>query len=197
MKADPSSSAATVQSLRAGDRAAFETVVARWQRPLFSFAWRYVHNNADAEDLVVAAFVRLHEARGRLRADTNLSAWLFTALANLCHNHHRWRRRHPEQALDHGGAGTGDPGPSLESAGAGPVGAFQDDETSAAVRAAIDELPPEQKTVLLLHHYERSTCREIAAIVGCSERGVETRLYRARQRLRERLAPLIAELLPR
>jgi len=65
------------------------------------------------------------------------------------------------------------------------------------LQAAIDDLPPEQKTVLLLHHYEQLTCRQIAAIVGCSERGVETRLYRARQRLRAQLAPLIAELLPR
>ena len=43
---------------------------------------------------------RLHEQRARLRPDTNLSAWLFTTLANLCHNHHRWRLRHPEHSLD-------------------------------------------------------------------------------------------------
>ena len=186
-----------VQSLREGDRAAMEVIVARWQRPLFAFAWRYVHNNADAEDLVVAAFVRLHEARARLRADTNLPAWLFTTLSNLCRNHHRWRRRHPEEPLDPGPDGTGGREPALESAGRAPDGALQDDETGAAVRAAIDGLPDDQKTVLLLRHYERASCREIAAIVGCSERGVETRLYRARQRLRGRLAPLIAELLPR
>lgn len=174
-----------------------EAIVARWQRPLFAFAWRYVHNSADAEDLVVAAFVRLHEARARLRADTNLSAWLFTTLANLCHNHHRWRRRHPEEPLDPDPDDAALRGPALKSPGPAPVGVVEDDETGAAVRAAIDELPADQKTVLLLHHYERASCREIAAIVGCSERGVETRLYRARQRLRGLLAPLVAELLPR
>jgi len=186
-----------VQSLREGDKAAMEAIVARWQRPLFAFAWRYVHNSADAEDLVVAAFVRLHEARARLRPDTNLPAWLFTTLANLCHNHYRWRRRHPEEPLESDTEGMGGREPASEPAGPAPDGAIEDDETGAAVRAAIDELPDDQKTVLLLHHYERASCREIAAIVGCSERGVETRLYRARKRLRERLAPLIAELLPR
>ena len=186
-----------VRSLRKGERAAMEAVVERWQRPLFAFAWRYVHNSADAEDLVVAAFVRLHEARARLRADTNLAAWLFTTLANLCHNQHRWRRRHPEEPLDSGPDGTGGREPALESAVREPDCAVEDDETGAAVRAAIDELPADQKTVLLLHHFEMVSCREIAEVVGCSERGVETRLYRARQRLRGLLAPLIAELLPR
>jgi len=197
VNADPSGDGAALQALRAGASGALEKLVARWQRPLFAFAWRYVHNAADAEDLVVAAFVRLHEQRARLRADTNLSAWLFTTLANLCHNHHRWRRRHPEHSLDLDEGGADPPEPGLQSAGPAPDFAIQGDETSAAVRAAIDDLPPEQKTVLLLHHYEQLTCRQIAAIVGCSERGVETRLYRARQRLRAQLAPLIAELLPR
>jgi RNA polymerase sigma-70 factor (ECF subfamily) len=183
--------------LREGDKTAMEAIVARWQRPLFAFAWRYLRSNADAEDLVVAVFVRLHEARARLRADTNLSAWLFTSLANLCHNQHRWRRRHPEEPLDPLPEGKGGRETASEPAVPAPGRPVEDDEIGAAVRSAIDELPPDQKTVLLLHHYEGAGCREIAAIVGCSERGVETRLYRARQRLRVRLAPLIAELLPR
>ena len=63
----------------------------------------------------------------------------------------------------------------------------------AAVRAAIDLLPHDLKVTLLLHHYEHLSYREISAVVGCSERGVETRLYRARQQLRSLLAPQLAE----
>jgi RNA polymerase sigma-70 factor (ECF subfamily) len=69
-------------------------------------------------------------------------------------------------------------------------------EACAAVRAAIDRLPHDLKTTLLLHHYERLSYREIGAVVGCSERGVETRLYRARQHLRDELASFLRETAP-
>ena len=57
--------------------------MARWQRPLHSFAYRYCQNRADAEDLVAQTFVRLYQQRLRLRPDTRLSAWLFTTLTHL------------------------------------------------------------------------------------------------------------------
>jgi RNA polymerase sigma-70 factor, ECF subfamily len=175
------------------DDTALDGVMAHWQRPLFAFAWRYLHNRADAEDMVIQTFVRLHEQRLRLRDDTNLSAWLFTTLSNLCHNQHRWRRRHPETSFDL---------PAVENEapfaqhGATPTTQVEDDEANAAVRTAVENLPHDQKTVVLLHHYEHLSYREIAAVVGCSERGVETRLYRARQALREILKPLLRELSP-
>ena len=197
MNVDRSSDATRLHALREGDGAAFDELVAHWQRPLFAFAWRYVHHHADAEDLVIEAFVRLHEQRRRLRPDTNLSAWLFTTLANLCHNHHRWRRRHPEHSLEASEDTTGAPGFVLTSSAPLPSAALEGDETDRAVRAAINHLPHDQKTVVLLHHFERLGYREIAAVVGCSERGVETRLYRARQRLREDLRPLLPEVAPR
>jgi RNA polymerase sigma-70 factor (ECF subfamily) len=86
-----------IDALRQGGAGAIEAIVDHWQKPLFAFAWRYLRNRADAEDVVIETFVRLHRHRRRLRPDTNLSAWLFTTLANLCHNRHRWRGRHPEE----------------------------------------------------------------------------------------------------
>ena len=186
----PANSNHSVQALREDD-AALDGVMAAWQRPLFAFAWRYLHNRADAEDVVIQTFVRLHEQRHRLREDTNLSAWLFTTLSNLCHNQHRWRRRHPETSFDAVG---GDASPPAVPAAHIPTAQIEDDEASAAVRHAVENLPHDQKTVVLLHHYEHLSYREIAAIVGCSERGVETRLYRARQALRDILKPLLREL---
>lgn len=190
MNDDPSSDATRLHALRAGDEAAFDELVARWQRPLYGFAWRYVHQPADAEDLVIETLVRLHTHRHRLRGDTNLSAWLFTTLANLCHNHHRWRRRHPEESFKPDNDWTS----AVASTASEPPAAAEQAETEAEVRAAIEQLPHDQKTAVLLHHFEHLGHREIATIVGCSERGVETRLYRARQNLREKLQPLLSEL---
>jgi len=194
---DPATDRASLLALQEGQAVALNRLIARWQRPLHSFAYRYVQNNTDAHDLVAETFVRLYQQRQRLRADTRLSAWLFTTLTNLCHNHHRWKRRHPTVTLDAPAAtGGGENGPrpaELASAQPAPDAALEHDETLAAVRAAIDRLPHDLKATLLLHHYDRLSYQEIGEITGCSVRGVETRLYRARQQLRDSLAGLMHE----
>jgi RNA polymerase sigma-70 factor (ECF subfamily) len=192
---DPTNDRAQLDALQHGDDTALNRLIARWERPLFAFAWRYVRHTADARDLVAEVFVRLYQQRVRLRADTNLSAWLFTALANLCHNHHRWRRRHPTVSLDatEEDGGGGADADALAAAVPVPGENLERDEARAALGAAIDRLPHELKVTLLLHHYDELSYREIGEITGCSERGVETRLYRARQRLRAELAAYLPE----
>lgn len=199
MPNDPATDNASLVALQQGEAAALNRLIARWQRPLHSFAYRYCQNQADAEDLVAQTFVRLYQQRLRLRPDTNVSAWLFTTLTNFCHNHHRWKRRHSTIALDApAGGSNGEFSPAtaldeLPSEQIAPDRSLERDESLAVVRAAIDQLPHDLKVTLLLHHYDRLSYREIGQITGCSERGVETRLYRARQQLREKLAALMGQ----
>jgi RNA polymerase sigma-70 factor (ECF subfamily) len=195
---DPTTDRAALLALQQGEAAALNRLITRWERPLLGFAHRYLQNHADAEDMVAETFVRLYRQRERLRTDTKLSAWLFTTLVNLCHNHHRWKRRHPSIALDAPtAAGENRPAPEPASTQPGPDASLVQDETLAAVRAAIARLPHDLRITVLLHHYDRLPYREIAEITGCSERGVETRLYRARQQLRQMLADLLHEPTPR
>lgn len=187
MNHDPNHDQALFQALQRGEDTALNHLIGRWERPLFAFAWRYTRNTADAQDLVSETFVRLYQQRERLREDTRLSAWLFTTLTNLCHNQHRWRRRHPTVSFDapHGEA----PGlcDTLPSESEVPLARMEQDERLSSLGDALNRLPHDLKTTLLLHYYERLSYREIGEITGCSERGVETRLYRARQRLRDEL----------
>jgi RNA polymerase sigma-70 factor (ECF subfamily) len=137
-----------------------------------------------------------------LRPDTNLPAWLFTTLTNLCHNHHRWKRRHPTVSFGSLPADAGPAGRTAESSDPatselGPDAALAQDESLDALRKAIEALPHDLKVSVLLHHYEHLSYREIGAITKCSERGVETRLYRARQQLRQHLAAFFQETSPR
>jgi RNA polymerase sigma-70 factor (ECF subfamily) len=190
---------AALLALQQGEVAALNRLIERWQRPLHHFAYRYVQNGADAQDLVAETFVRLYQQRLRLRADTKLSAWLFTTLSNLCHNHHRWKRRHPTVAFERpDGESSSDSGrsqPAFDPCSEQPTPALalENNETVAAVRAAIDRLPHDLKVTLLLHHYDHLSYREIAEITGCSERGIETRLYRARHQLKGMLSGLLTE----
>lgn len=199
MSNDPATDRASLVALQRGDTTALNRLIARWQRPLLSYAFRYVQNSADAHDLVANVFVRFYQNRERFREDTNVSAWLFTALTNLCHNHHRWKRRHPSVSIDApsaNGAGIRESAPpvtELESDQPEPGTSVAHDELEEAVRAAVDTLPHDLKVAVLLHHYQHLSYREIAEITSCSERGVETRLYRARQQLRVSLAVHIRE----
>lgn len=199
MSTDPATDQASLAALQRGDTTALNRLIARWQRPLLSYAYRYLQNSADAHDVVAGVFARLYQRRDRLRPDTNLSAWLFTTLTNLCHNSYRWKRRHPTVPLDAPADDVdGSPAPSL----AGSVATELPDATTTvaqaealtAVRAAIENLPHDLKVTVLLHHYQDLSYREIAEITHCSERGVETRLYRARQQLRAALAGFIREV---
>ena len=198
MSSDPATDCASLAALQQGDTTALNRLIARWQRPLLSYAYRYLQNSADAHDLVASVFVRLYKNRDRFRPDTNLSAWLFTTLTNLCHNHHRWKRRHPAVSLDTPSHETDDgrdlaPFPDLASDEPEPGTNVARDELERAVRDAIAALPPDLRSAILLHHYQHLSYREIAEIAGCSERGGETRLYRARQLLRVTLATYIRE----
>lgn len=198
MPNDPATDRASLAALQKGDTTALNRLIARWQRPLISYAYRYLQNSADAHDLVASVFVRFYQQRDRLRPDTNVSAWLFTALTNLCHNHHRWKKRHPTVPLDpvkdsNDDSAASSPFESIASELPTPSNSVAHDELLDAVRAAVGELPHDLKVTMLLHHYENMSYREIADITHCSERGVETRLYRARQRLRQILGEFIRE----
>jgi RNA polymerase sigma-70 factor (ECF subfamily) len=186
-----------LQALQNGDDTALNRLIGRWQKPLFAFAWRYLHNSTDAHDLVAEVFVRLYQQNHRLAPDTRLSAWLFTILANLCHNHHRWRRRHPAVSLDASEQGdAADSAPlvnNLAHDAPTPDRTLEQNEALDALAQAIDRLPHDLKTTLLLHHYEHLGYREISQIAGCSQRGVETRLYRARQYLKAELTSFLRE----
>lgn len=184
---DPSEDQHLFTALQRGEDLALNRLIARWEQPLFAFAWRYLHHQVDAQELVADTFVRLYQHRDRLRPDTKLSAWLFTTLSNLCHNRHRWHRRHPTVSLDDPESGAADGGAFPPQVAATAATRLEHDEAQAALHAAIARLPHDLRVTVLLHYFDRLSYREIGDITGCSERGVETRLYRARQRLRAEL----------
>lgn len=196
MPNDHASDQASLLALQQGEAAALNRLIDRWQRPLHAFAYRYCQNQADADDLVAQVFVKLYQQRARLKPDTRLSAWLFTTLANLCHNLHRWKRRHPTVNFETRSpeakpmARSGPSQDDIPSEQPGPDQLLERDEAVAALRAGIARLPHDLRTTLLLHHFERLSYRELGEIMGCSERGIETRLYRARQQLRQHLEGL-------
>ena len=193
MPADPAHDLALMAELASGRDSALDQLMERWEGPLRSFAHRYLQNATDTDEVVEETFVRIYQKRADFIPGSNFSAWIFTIAANLSRHRLRWRRRHPSESIDipdeEGSLGLGS---TLASGVADPALATESNERIAALREAVATLPEEQRSVFLLHSYEGMSYRDIAAVVGCSERGVETRLYRARQALRDLLAPLLS-----
>lgn len=181
---------AAMERLREGDDLALNELMSRWQDPIVRFLLRYTGNEPDALDLAQDTFVRVYEARTRYDARGNFSTWLYTIAGNLCRNHARYKSRHPALSLDATLSADGEEtlGDQLPGVGVGPAQEAGDREIANAVRDAIRELPEDQRTATLLFEYQDLSHAEIAVVVGCSNKAVETRLYRARQNLREKLS---------
>ncbi len=185
---------AAMRRLEAGDDLALKEIMDRWQRPLVHYLFRQLGREHDAVSLAQEAFVKVYEQRGRYRPTGKFSTWLFTIATNLYRNHVRWLVRHPTVPLvspdaEIEGEGSGQKEPV--EPGMNPAEAAVARERTAAVQAAISSLPDDLRTAVLLFEYENLGYDEIARIERCSAKAVETRLYRARQLLRERLTSFL------
>ena len=179
---------ADMERLLAGQDTALNDLMERHAAPIFHFLCRMVGNEDDANDLAQETFARVFRARASFRLNDKFSTWLYTIAANLARNHFRWRARHPNISLESGGE---DPEQSLENflpaRDAAPSDQAVATERAAVVRAAVSRLPEDLREATVLCEWEECSVAEAAAILETTPKAVESRLYRARKILRERL----------
>ena len=169
--------AALMARVREGDEQAFAELMGRWELPVKRLVARIVFNAIDAEELAQETMVRVWQQRGKFRDGAAVRPWIFAIAVNLARNRLRWWRRRPMVALEAWSelaAPVGDEG----SAG------LERDERAAAVRAAVAALPLELREALVLFEFEQVAQAEIAATLGCTVKAVESRVARAREKLR-------------
>jgi RNA polymerase sigma-70 factor (ECF subfamily) len=177
-----------MERLAAGHDAALNDLMERHATPVFHFLCRMVGNEDDANDLAQETFVRVFRARASFRTGEKFSTWLFTIAANLARNHIRWRSRHPNVSFE---AETGEPeqtlGSTLPATARAPNEQALATERAEAVRMVVSKLPEDLREAIVLCEWEELSVAEAAAILETTPKAVESRLYRARQILRERL----------
>lgn len=187
-----------------GDEAALGALMARWELPTKAVVARLVLNAHEAEDLAQEAFVKVWQHRADFRAEAEFRPWLFSIAVNLARNRLRWWRRRPVIALEEwtesaavaaDGSGASVHGwkaadGALGAPPAAGAAALEGAERAAAVREAVAALPAHLREALVLFEYEQMSHAEIATVVGASAKAVETRIYRAKEKLRARLRPL-------
>jgi RNA polymerase sigma-70 factor, ECF subfamily len=174
--------------LQTGHAAALDDLMERHATPVFHFLCRMVGNEDDANDLAQETFVRVFRSAKSFRANERFSTWLFTIAANLARNHFRWRSRHPNLSLDAKSPETEQSlGDTLPSGSPSPNEESLAGERAQAVRLAVKNLPEDMREAIVLCEWEELSVADAAHILETTPKAVESRLYRARGILREKL----------
>jgi RNA polymerase sigma-70 factor (ECF subfamily) len=176
-------------SFSRGDPDAFDEVVRRFQPQVSRLANRLLgwRSRAEVEDVVQEVFLAALTHCRRFRGQASLATWLTAITLNKCRSHQRrWRvalRLFVRNRRDDGSDAPAPPPPDAPALA----------ETSAAVRGAVQSLPPKDREVIVLRYFENLSAPEIATLTGASRSAVEVRLHRARARLADLLRPLANE----
>jgi RNA polymerase sigma-70 factor (ECF subfamily) len=159
-----------VERFRAGDAAAFDALVRRYQRPIYWLALRYVGNDADAKDVAQRALVNAFTRVRELRQDCAFATWVYRIAANLALNVVRDRK--PQTALVDDVATALVREPLVE------------EEAQRRLRVAVTQLPPQQRLVVELRVFQELPFRQVAEIAECSEDSAKVNFHHALKRLR-------------
>ena len=176
------SEADLLASAQEGNLFAFEEVVRRYQRRVYSTALRIVRRHDLADDVTQEAFVRAHRALASYDRARPFGPWICRIAANLAINHVRSPEAREEE-LDEQALAT-----RSAPASDGPLGAMLEKEAQAVLQDAVLQLSAEQRAVFVLRTFEDLSYKEIADALDLSVGTVMSRLSRAREKLRESLA---------
>lgn len=181
---------------KSGDISALEELFQRYKTRIFNFALRLIGNVADAEDVAGEVFCTLAAKKDLYQPSGKFSTWIYTIAHHAGINKLRykkrvwfnWMKKDPDseeyQQWDipdpHGNAAEG----------------LEEKDTAVLVRKAIGRLPYEQKEALILREYQQLSYYEISQSIGCSLEKVKVLIFRARERLKVELQPLLKEVEP-
>jgi RNA polymerase sigma factor (sigma-70 family) len=178
--------------LQQGHDAGLDDLMERHSGPLFGFLRRFVGDEASAEDLAQETFVRVFQNRAAFKAGARFSPWLYTIAGNLARNHLRSRSRRPEVPLESSSEDNRSVADRLPGNDGTPGDHLLRDEQWAEVRRAVADLPDDLREAVVLCELEDRSVAEAAGLLSTTVKSVESRLYRARQQLRTRLARWMA-----
>ena len=180
-----------VERVQQGDKSAFDVLVARYQHKVVKLIMRYVRDQAEALDVAQEAFLKAYRALPRFRGDSAFYTWLYRISINTAKNHLVAARRRPldynldlqdpDQYEMHGKLKTEDT----------PEGNLLSEEIRETVNRAIEGLPEDLRTAIMLRELEGMSYEEIATTMECPVGTVRSRIFRAREAIDKRLRPLL------
>lgn len=184
---------ALVEAVLANRAGAFEQLVREYQGLCWHVVQRMVRHPEDTRELCQEAFLRVHRYLHQYRFDSPLKSWIGQVAYSVAKRHLERKRIALADVHVGGGMDEDDGSSLLDNLGDGTD--LQDAHAQAGeereLHAAIEQLPPLQRTILTLYHLEELPIGEIATITGLVEGTIKSHLFRSRNKLREILAPRI------
>ncbi len=170
----------TLRRAQKGDPQAFEQLVSPHEQTVWRVCWHYTHHTEDAKDCMQDAMLKAWRAIGQYRGDCALETWLYRIAATVCLDFLRRQKRLPATESADEMAETG-----LQPVDASPTPdeALLNAESNEQLRAAIDSLPGDMRTALILYALEGQPYEAIAQMTNASIGTVKSRINRARQKI--------------
>jgi len=186
-----------VAEAQAGNRAAFEELVHRFDRDVLRLALNLMKRPEDARDVYQEAFLKVYRNLHRFRFECSFYTWLYRIVTNVCLDHLRRRQARPEDQAPEINSGNHEEGitdfferqrerrPTLD-----PERQFFGKEIQARITSAMERLSPRERIVFELKHYQGLKLRAIGDALGTTEETVKNSLFRATRKLRSQLGGL-------
>lgn len=181
-----------VERIQRGDKAAFDLLVAKYQRKIFRLLSRLIRDQAEVEDIAQEAFIKAYRALPNFRGDSAFYTWLYRIAINTAKNHlvSLGRRAPTTTETDIEEAETFDDGDQLRDLNT-PESMLLSKQVGEAVNRAIDQLPEDLRTAIVLREIEGLSYEEIAESMSCPIGTVRSRIFRAREAIAQELKPVL------
>lgn len=170
-----------------GDQRAFAEIVNRYRDKIYNLGYRMLGSREEAEDVTQETFLHTFRALASFRLKERFSPWIYKIASNLCLDRLR-KNRHPVSSLDEPIGPEGDIAQQVPDWTHAPDKVYEQTEVREDTQGAISKLPPKYKVVVVLRHLHDLSYQEIAETLGIPQGTVKTRLFRAREILRRKLA---------
>lgn len=181
-----------VERAQRGERQAFDQLVAKYQRKLGRLLSRFIRDPAEVEDVAQEAFIKAYRALPSFRGDSAFYTWLYRIGINTAKNYlvAQGRRAPTSTGYDSEEAETFDDADQLRDINT-PESLLHSKQIGETVNAAMESLPEELRTAIVLREIEGLSYEEIARIMDCPIGTVRSRIFRAREAVAARLKPLL------
>ena len=189
--AKPEPDGQLVERVKRGEKAAFDLLVIKYQSRIINLVSRFVRNPDDAMDVAQEAFLKAYRALPNFRGDSAFYTWLYRIAVNTAKNYLAVQSRRPQQ-IDQGIEEIEQiEGNTALKEQATPERLLLTDEIQATVIDAINKLPEDLQTAIMLREVEGLSYEEIAAVMDCPIGTVRSRIFRAREAVDKELKPLL------
>lgn len=187
----PESDQRLVERVQRGDKAAFDVLVRKYQHKIVKLVTRYVHDGSEALDVAQEAFIKAYRAIHGFRGDSAFYTWLYRIAINTAKNHLVAEGRRPlERGVDLQDPDQYDMQARLRDMDT-PERLLLTDEIQRTVEQAIEDLPEDLRTAIVLREIEGMSYEQIAETMACPVGTVRSRIFRAREAIDQKLRPLL------